>query len=107
MQRTTTQGSAAGLETAMETLNISPDQVQESSRGSDQHRGRQAGSQQSAQIDGAPTGKASDEEVWYLQVDRIHITVWRNAYIQCHHPELQRVRCLPHYYSTFLARSMP
>jgi hypothetical protein len=67
MQRTTTQGSGPGLENAMETLNISPDQVQEGGRASDQHHGRQAGSQHSAQIDGAPTGKASDEEVWYLK----------------------------------------
>lgn len=58
MQRTTAQGSGADLEGAMETLNISPDQTQESSRGSDQHHGSQEVSQHP---------KASDEEVWYLK----------------------------------------
>lgn len=58
MQRTTAQGSGADLESAMETLNISPDQTQESSKGSDQHRGSQEASQRP---------KASDEEVWYLK----------------------------------------
>jgi hypothetical protein len=65
MQRPTAQGSGAELESAMETLNISRDQVQESSRGSDPHHGSQVGSQDSAQIGGAP--KAPDEEVWYLK----------------------------------------
>ncbi|KAF8493940.1 hypothetical protein F5888DRAFT_1720636 [Russula emetica] len=65
MQRPTAQGSGAELESAMETLNISRDQAQESSRGSDQHHGSQVGSQDSAQIGGAP--KVPDEEVWYLK----------------------------------------
>jgi hypothetical protein len=73
MQRTTAQGNSAELEGAMETLNISHGQVQEGSRGSDQHQhhGSQAGSQQTAQTQagGAPKAKASasDEEVWYLK----------------------------------------
>ena len=58
MQRTTSKGSGPALESAMETLNISADKAQESSRSSDQHHGSQQGSQQP---------KASDEEVWYLK----------------------------------------
>ena len=58
MQRTTSKGSGPALESAMETLNISADKAQESSRGSDQQHGSQPGSQQP---------KASDEEVWYLK----------------------------------------
>jgi hypothetical protein len=62
MQRTTAQGSAAEPRSAMETSNTAPDQTQEGSRSSDQHRhhGSQAGSQQP---------KASDVtvEVWYLK----------------------------------------
>jgi hypothetical protein len=58
MQRTTTQGSGAEPESAMETSNTSPDQAQESSKGSDQHHGSQPGSQHP---------KASNEQVWYLK----------------------------------------
>ena len=52
MQRTTSQGSGAELESAMETLNISRDQAQESSRGSDQHRAPKV---------------SHEEDVWYLK----------------------------------------
>ena len=67
MQRTTQESGAAELESAMEGLNVSYDQVQESSRGSDQHHGSQAGPQPSAQAQTSGTPKSSSEQVWYLK----------------------------------------
>ena len=67
MQRTTQENGAAELESAMEGLNISHEQVQESNRGSDQHHGSQAGPQPSAQAQTGGTPKSSSEQVWYLK----------------------------------------